>query len=178
MTSAARKNEDAIFYSGHEALRYAYNYSAQQYPMTIMGRMMRGKTVGSGRGLYGLDGAAIAGSVKRVVGSLPSRYHDALVCRYSQDEKERDAAIGRLLPVAAASLGTGTHKTRMVLKLIFRYFGLHPVKLAEMCDEFDMEAWTMTRRWKCVKRRLHELESQAGSAADDALTQAGLVQWR
>lgn len=178
MTSAARKDEDAIFCSGHEALRYAYNYSAQQYPMTIMGRMMRGKTMGSGRGLYGLDGAAIAGSVKRVIESLPARFTDVIICRHSQDTQERDKAIGRLLPVAVASLGTGVHSTRMVLKLIVRYFELHPVKLADMCEEFGIEAWTMTRRWQCVRRRLDEIERQANVSADDALIVAGLVQYR
>lgn len=176
MIATATSTEQALFRSGHEALRFAYAYNAQQYPMTIMAKMMRGKILGTGRGLHGLDGAAVAGSVKRVVEALPKHYRYVLVCRYCLTEREFEDSFAQLLPPAMASLGTGGHSTRMVLKLICRHFGRpEKVKLAEMADEFGMDASTVTRRWQCVKRRLSELESLAASAADDALVQAGLV---
>lgn len=167
--------EQALFRSGHEAMRFAYAYNAQQYPMTIMGRMMRGMIIGSGRGLHGLDGAAVAGSVKRVIESLPGPYRYALVCRYVITDREFEAVFPELLRPATASLGTGIHSTRMVLKMICRYYGRPAVKLAEMCDEFGIEASAMTRRWQRVRDRLRSIESAAATAADDALVEAGLV---
>lgn len=165
-----------IFSSGHEALRFAYAYNAQQYPMTIMGRMMRGSIMGSGRGLHGLDGAAIAGSVKRVVEALPSRYRYALECRYALTDREFERAFTHLLQPALTSLGTGVHSTRLVMQLICRHFGRpQVVKLATLADEYSMDATTITRRWQRVHARLREIESAAACAADDALVTAGLV---
>lgn len=165
-----------VFSSGHEALRFAYAYNAQQYPMTIMGRMMRGSILGSGRGLHGLDGAAIAGSVKRVVESLPPNYRRAIECRYAITDQEFERAFPHLLQPALASLGTGVHSTRLVLKLICRHFGRpQAVKLASLADEHSMDAATVTRRWQRVHARLREMESGAACAADDALVKAGLV---
>ncbi|THF55933.1 hypothetical protein [Pseudothauera rhizosphaerae] len=167
--------EAAIFRSGHEALRFAYAYNAQQYPMTIMGRMMRGRPVGSGRGLHGLDGAAEAGNVKRVVQSLPHDYRHALICRYTLSDREFAESANALLKPVIASFGTGTHYTRMALKLICRYFGRADYNLATLCDEFRMDAATMTRRWQRCRDRLKAVESAAENAADDALVEAGLV---
>lgn len=167
---------DAIFESGHEAMRFAYAYNAQQYPLTIMARMMRGGVIGSGRGLHGLDGAAIAGSVKRVVESLPHDHRYVLVSRYAMTDREYEEAFPKLLQAATASVGAGVHSTRMILLLICRYFGRpEPVKLATLADRFEVDASTMTRRWQCVRNRLQEIESQASAAADGALVDAGLV---
>lgn len=166
---------DAIFRSGHEAMRFAYAYNAQQYPMTVMGRMMRGRILGAGRGLHGLDGAAIAGSVKRTVEALPSDYRYVLVCRYAITDREFEEAMPKLIQSAVASLGTGVHATRLVMKLICRYFKHPDVQLTTLCDEFGIEASTMTRRWQRVRDRLREMESRAGAMADDRLTEAGLV---
>lgn len=175
MTTATMTKDTPIFRSGHEAIRYAYNYNSQQYPITLMGRMMRGMGIGSGRGLYGLDGAAIAGSVKRVVEALPHDHHYAIVCRYAATEDQFLTAVHELLGAASASIGTGVTPTRVILSLIGRYYG-RPVKLAALCDTYSMDAATMTRRWQRVRERMRALESQAMQAADDALVVAGLVE--
>ena len=175
MTTAIMTQDEPIFRSGHEAIRYAYNYNAQQYPITLMGRMMRGVGIGSGRGLYGLDGAAIAGSVKRVIEALPHDYRYAVVCRYAATEDEFLRAVHELLGAASAAIGTGITPTRVTLSLIGRYYG-RPIKLASLCDEYGMDAATMTRRWQRVRERMRALESQGMQAADDAPVVAGLVE--
>jgi hypothetical protein len=170
---------EPIFRSGHEALRYAYAYNAQQYPMTIMGRMMRGRLIGSGRGLYGLDGAAIAGSVKRVVESLPGPYRSALECRYSITADERARAALRLVRPVLPALGTGIYHTRFVGALVARHFG-EKIRLEDLSAQYEMSGSTVARRWADAKRRLVEIESKASTLADDALADAGLVssRWR
>ena len=175
MTTATMTQDTPIFRSGHEAIRYAYNYNAQQYPITLMGRMMRGMGIGSGRGLYGLDGAAIAGSVKRFVEALPHDYRYAIVCRYAATEDEFLHAVHEMLGAASASIGTGITPTRAILSLIGRYYG-RPVKLASLCSQYDMDAATMTRRWQRIRERMRALESHGMQAADDALVIAGLVE--
>lgn len=168
--------DGAIFGSGHEAMRYAYSYNAEQYPVSLIARMMKAGAIGSGRGLYGLDGAAIAGSVKRVVESLPHEYRYSLVCRYARSTREYEEAFPKLLRHATASVGTGVHSTRMILMLICRYFGRpDEIKLSALADEFGVDASTMTRRWQSVRNCLREIESRAAVVADNALVDAGLV---
>lgn len=174
------ETEEAIFRSGHEALRFAFAYSTQQYPVTIMARLMKGAGLGSGRGLFGLDGAAVAGTVKRHVEGMPAPASDVLGARYSVEVGQQLEHAARLVPAVMPALGTGVHHTRMVLALILRHFGVpgwdgQPVKLAALCDQFAMDAATMTRRWQRVRRRLTELESSAQVEADTVLVAAGLV---
>lgn len=175
-----RDDIPALFKSGHEACRFAYAFSGQQYPMTIMGRMMKNSGIGSGRGLFGLDGAAVAGTVKRHVESLG--VGDVLVigARYEANVEARRNYAYALVDVVIPALGTGGHHRHMVRALICLYFkianldGDH-VKLGVLCDQFGISADTMTRRWKSVKNRLRELESRAQSRADDVLTSSGIV---
>lgn len=167
-------SDDPIFRSGHEAIRFAYCFCPEQYPMTVMGKLMQRIGIGSGRGLHGLDGAATAGSVKRIIETLPSAYRNAIVARYAQTEEDFSTAILALVQPAVASLPTGAHKTRMILQLIGRNFG-RDVKLADLCDTYGMDAATMTRRWQRVRECLRAIESEAATAADDALVDAGIV---
>ncbi len=178
MISTTVSTDDApLFRSGHEALRFAYAYNPEQYPMTLMARMMHGVGIGSGRGLYGTYGAAVAGSIKRIVATLPEARRDALICRYARTESDYIPAMQSLLRPAVAALGTGIHPTRLVLKLICRYYNRPAkIKLSVLCDEFALPAATMTRRWQRVRDQLRALESEAMSMVDDRFVSAGLVE--
>jgi hypothetical protein len=173
-------SDSALFRSGHEACRFAYAYSGQQYPMTFMGRMMKGAGLGSGRGLFGLEGAAVAGTVKRHVESLSETDCLIIGARYEINiERQRAYAYALVEPVIAA-LGTGGHHRHMARALICLYFRIpekdgEKVKLANLCSQFGMTEITMKRRWQSVKYRLRELESKATVLADNAMADAGLV---
>lgn len=172
--------EEPLFRSAHEALRFAYAYSSQQYPVTIMGRLMGGGGMGSGRGLFGLDGAGEAGNVKRIVGTLPGAFRHAIAARYTINAHEVVAAACELVPFVIPALGTGVHHRRMVQDLICRFFGAPgadggEVKLAALADRFDVDASTVTRKWQRVRSFLYGAERGASMAAEDAMIEAGLV---
>lgn len=176
-----REEITPLFRSGHDACRFAYAYSSQQYAMTAMAKLMRGSIVGSGRGLFGLDGAAVAGTVKRHVEELDSSLHAAIVARYELDRKVSVVGASALVQHVIPALGTGGHNRRMVMALICRYFritdeGGRHVMLSALCDQFGLSADTMTRRWRATKSRLREIESRAQAAIDGALQDVGLVE--
>jgi hypothetical protein len=175
-----RYDATPLFRSGHEACRFAYAYSGQQYPMTIMAKMMKGKLMGSGRGLVGLEGAAVAGTVKRHVEALRHPLPAIIAARYEMTQAKAVAHASTLAEYVIPALGTGAHNRRMVLLLICRYFRIpdengKPTMLSNIASRFDLSQDTITRRWVAVRKRLREAESRADSEIDGALVCAGLV---
>lgn len=169
-----------LFRSGHEACRFAYAYSGQQYPMTIMAKMMKGSAMGSGRGLVGLEGAAIAGTVKRHVEALRHPSPNIIASRYEMTQAKAMAHASKLAEYVIPALGTGAHNRRMITLLICRYFRIpdqhgKPLMLSNIASAFDVSQDTITRRWSAVRNRLREAESRADSEIDGALVSAGVV---
>lgn len=172
---------DSLFRSGHEACRFAYAYSGQQYPLTVMAKMMRGGLLGSGRGLVGLEGAAVAGTVKRHVDALRHPSPAILAARYETDRNRAATSAVRLVEFVVPVLGTGgQHQRHLVRALIYRYFRIPdanglPIMLARLASDFDLSSDTLTRRWVVVRNRLRESEARAEGEIDGALVEAGLV---
>lgn len=175
-----RDDLDPLFRSGFEACRYAYAYSGQQFAMTPMARLARGEQVGSGRGLIGLEGAAVAGTVKRHVEALPAPLPAALVARHAVTREVALAAAAQLVEAVIPVLGTGGHHRHLIRALVCRYFKIpdddgRPYQLSRLCDRFGLSADTMTRRWRATRERLREIDSRAEVMIDEALERAGLV---
>ena len=176
-----RDDIEPLFRSGHDACRFAYAYSSQQYAMTAMAKLMKGSCSGSGRGLIGLDGAAVAGTIKRHVEMLDDQYHAAILARNELVRNSAAVGASAMVQFIIPALGTGGHNRRMVLALICRYFGIpdengKPYQLSNLCDQYDLSADTMTRRWRRTKERLREIESRAQTIIDGKLQEAGIVQ--
>lgn len=176
----AETKSEALFESGYDACRFAYCYSGQQYAMTALAKMMKGGPCGTGKGLVGLDGAAVAGTVKRHVEGLPFPMPVAIACRHEINrEKARQYAM-LLVQFVIPALGTGAHHRRLVHALVCLYFNIggtdgQKYRLASLCDEFGMSADTMTRRKAAAFKRLREIESASQCVVDEALKAAGIV---
>lgn len=173
MTQQTAALEDFLFDSAYAALAFAFRYSMQQYQPTPMARLMRG-SLGSGKGLHGLDGAAQAGLIRGLVERvrLPERH--ALISRFALAKVERYGAMKELVQPATAALGTGVHNRRMVDNLVQRYFG-ERCHLKDLASDFGVHPDTMTQRWACIKRLLTELERRGIDQAEIRLQAAGLV---
>lgn len=171
---------DPLFRSGHEACRFAYAYNGQQYPMTIMAKMMRGCLLGSGRGLVGLEGAAVAGTVKRHVESLRGPSPSVIAARYEMDRAKAMPHTVALVRYVVPALGTGAHHTHLVRALVCRYFKItdasgKQIMLARLASDFDLSTDTLTRLWVATRNRLREAQSRAEGEIDGVLVCAGLV---
>lgn len=175
-----REDIEPLFRSGHEACRFAYAYSSQQYAMTAMAKMMKGPACGSGRGLIGLEGAAVAGTVKRHVESLPHPSPAIIAARYEIDRLKAIFHTSILVDFVMPALGTGAHHRHMIRALVCRYFKIpdsdgEPVRLSALADKFGVSADTITRRWKATRDRLRAADSRAGREIDERMQAAGLI---
>lgn len=72
---------EPIFRSTEAALRYAYNFSSEQYGRSAMASMWA--PPGTGRGLSGIDGAGQAGMVRAQIEKLTPAQRAVLTVRYA-----------------------------------------------------------------------------------------------
>lgn len=131
-------SEEALFKSAADALRFAFNYSHQQYDRPLMNRMMGGEG-GSGKGLSGLDGAAQAGMIRRELSTLSNLQRAALLARHaphtlpctcrrpcctgqSVNFEWRDA-VNTVASYACDLVPGGAGRFRLRRDLVFRLYG-------------------------------------------------------
>lgn len=78
--------EEALFLSAHAALVFAFNFSGQSYDRPMMNRL-GAPTLGSGKGLVGLDGAAQAGMIRAEVQAMGKLAEAILTARVAPRAK-------------------------------------------------------------------------------------------
>lgn len=171
--AASRVDPEPLFDSTYAALAFAYRYSTQQYQPTPMARLMRG-SIGSGKGLHGLDGAAQAGIIRAEVERLRMYERFAVIARFAIDDKERCLAMLALICPATAALGTGVHNRRLVDALVQRHYGKR-VHLKDLAEMVGIHPNTMTDRWRSIRRVLTEIEHRGMDMVEARLKEAGLV---
>ena len=88
-------NEQALFGSVEEALTFAFNYSVEQSPRTPMTALVQGGAIGSGKGLYGVDGAAQAAMILNKLDTLPKEQRWVLTVRFAADVQPECPCCGR-----------------------------------------------------------------------------------
>jgi hypothetical protein len=73
-----------LFQNADAALKFALRYSSQQYAQTPMAKRLKSNgSIGSGKGLVGLDGAAQAGMVRARLERMGKEQQACLVARFS-----------------------------------------------------------------------------------------------
>lgn len=158
--------EQQLFDTAHQALTFAFNFSASTLDRPMMSRMAD-KYQPTGKGLAGHDGAAQAGMILRRVTEL-SRLHQAILharfapreepcpcCHSSRPVLEWMAAIREISDVAVTHALTG-HVTNRSLRdgLVMRYFG-HKVTLQELAKRANVNRDTASAHNDMIIRWLH-----------------------
>lgn len=130
---------EPLFKNSHEALRFAFSYSTQQYAQTPMSRLMRGQ-LGSGKGLVGNDGAGQSGMLRERIDNALSGLHVAIIvarfappwlpcdcrspcCGGRRANPEWGAAIAYLTDEVVPVLAGRVSHRQLRKFLIERYFG-------------------------------------------------------
>lgn len=72
--------DEPLFYSSHAALLFALNFSSEQYDRPMMNKMAS-PSVGNGKGLAGLSGAAQAGMIRSEIKSMGKLAEAILIAR-------------------------------------------------------------------------------------------------
>lgn len=172
---------EPIFESVHQALLFAYTFSACQYAQSAvaerqilaLGRQRYEQIRHISRGLGGLDGAAQAGMVKRQVDQLPAQQRFAIEARFAVlDHKLRRQAMRALV------LGVRQTKhpieLRFTAHLVQQHFGAS-VNLRALARQLRLGEATAYRRAKQIREHLDRLDEQAFVRLDEQLKTTQIV---
>ena len=96
-------SDEVLFKSAADALRFAFNFSHQQYDRPLMNRLAD-KRLGGGKGLVGPDGAGQAGMIQRRLEDLPNLHRAILFARF----------LPRTSPCACGSLCCSSQRKNLV----------------------------------------------------------------
>ncbi len=192
-------DEGAVFETAHQALMFAFNFSASTLDRPLTSRMAD-KYRPTGKGLAGNDGAAQAGLILKRIEQHLSRLHQAILyarfapreeacpcCNHPRARDEWMASIRVISDAAVASALTG-HLTARALRdgLVARYFG-QKIHLQELAARAGVNRDTasnhngMIVNWlrgtrakirggECVKEGTMGEEQRAMDAADAVLS--------
>ena len=201
MTTATMEYQEALFGSAHAALTFAFNFSGQAYDRPMMNRMAA-PSIGTGKGLSGLDGAAQAGMVRAELRALGPLYEACLIakvapqgipcectrscCSGTRANPEWQEAIGTLTKISVAALAGCVSHYRLRQGIIHRCFGEKTTlqALADLCDVSrdlanDHNAKVVTWLKGAPTRRGQQpivgVEQQAWEAIEMRLRDAGMV---
>ena len=195
-------SDEVLFKSAADALRFAFNYSHQQYDRPLMNRMMGGEG-GSGKGLSGQDGAGQAGMVHRRIQGLSNLHRAVLALRFlprsfpcacgsaccsrrrrSFDWEEAASAVGAY---AVEAIPGGGNRYRLRTELVRRFYGADE-KLAAIAEETGVSLRTVEREASAIAgwlRGTKATKTKAGTpgvdvlalaAAEELLAEAGLFE--
>ena len=186
MTAAAATMDDAdaLFASTHNALRFAFEFSPEQYGEgTLAGLLKRAAGLGSGKGLVGLDGAAQAGLILAEVWRLPALERHAIIARYGQrriscrccgslgmSDEWKLAVEG----IAAWAVPTGLSNHRARREIVGRFF-TRSGTVKEIAERYGLERKRLGEQVAAMEKRIKDLEARAQSSMDDVLKQTGVV---
>lgn len=194
-------SDDVLFKSAADALRFAFNYSHQQYDRPLMNRLAT-KSEGSGKGLVGQDGAGQAGMIRSRLGKLPHMHRMILAARFiprnfpcscgstccSGKEKnlaweEAASAVGAY---ACEALEGGAGRYRLRTQLVRRFYGSGDT-LGDVAEEVGVSlrtveseaplviGWLRGYRIPQSRQWVHGVDTVAMLAAEALLTEAGFI---
>jgi len=179
--------ESVQFETVEGALRFAFRQDRENYQAAIINRMA-GTQNGSGRGLGGLEGAAMAGMIGRQVASLGFGPEAILKARYGQRETECrcgracckgwtdcehwNEAVAVVTSYTAAAVTMSKYPLRH--GIVRRYFGKR-VDMGKLAKKLDIPTRTAEDHTSKVKQFLKQKEGEAFHAISANLREAGIV---
>lgn len=194
--------ETPLFESAHQALSFAYNFSASTLDRPLMSRMAD-KHKPTGKGLAKQDGAAQAGMILRRLETLPRLHRQLLIARFAPQSKACIccggtsphhlwlSAVREIAFVAQGQQVLPQYARRdLCVQLVARYFGQR-VHLQRLAAEMNVAPNTVTAYKRAVVDWLHGTrfnskgklreggvmgqEQLAMNAAEAVLLQAGII---
>jgi hypothetical protein len=177
-------SNDYLFDTSRDALMFAFRFCGQQYAKAP--ELMKGKVIGSGKGLIGLDGAGQAGFISREARSLPKAQFYALLARFTDrfnpctkcgTEQPTDEWMGACKWLAEEyriELAPEAHIKLMTL-LVQRHFSPHKRSLADIATFFGDGLSKVKHINAKLSPALKKLEGTAQAKIDERLTYLGIV---
>lgn len=164
-----------IFRDARAALTFALNYSGEQFATSTLGRMAQEGTIGSGAGLFGLDGSATAGMLRRRLEALEKPNGAILVARSAGINGA--SWMAALSEIVGALLTTETGRTldfEVLIAAVQKHFGERQT-VQRIAFRAGMHRVTANRQLLSIRPELERLEAQAWAEWDSSLRAASLI---
>jgi len=171
---------DPLFRSVHSALAFAFGHQGLNGKATILGRLSSKELPGEGRGLSGLDGAAMAGMIQRhVFEDLGELQRSVVIAKFSapsacptcgntHDTSQRVEAIEKLAHHTLAEMVRERPSLALRRALVRRYFG-ERIHMQDLAKRTGVHQNTATNQARKVHRILQKLEREAMHMLDESL---------
>ena len=184
---------DKLFKSAHSALVFAFHFSGQCYDRPAMNKLAS-PSVGTGKGLAGLDGAGQAGMIRSKVKTLGPRMEAVLIARCAppsmpcecrapccggwKTNSEWFDAITELSYYVERSLANTTANGLMRRLYVERYFACKGKRMTvdAIAERVELTRQTAGAHYCAVIKSLGDLESAAQQAIDSVLRDGGLLE--
>lgn len=194
-------SDDVLFKSAAGALRFAFNYSHQQYDRPLMNRLAT-PPGGQGKGLAGQDGAGQAGMILSRLGKLSNLHRAVLAVRFAPRGfrcacgstccsgwksnlawEEAASAVGAY---ATEAIPGGAGRYRLRTELVRRFYGAGGT-LAEVAEKMEVslrtvekesplvDGWLRGYRVKTTRKWVVGVDSLAMRAAESLLSESGFI---
>lgn len=174
--------ENHLFETVGQALTFAYQFRASP-----KGAAIGAIPIGGGRGLIGLDGAAEAGNVKRMVDDLGKVSAAVLRARFGQklvecdccgadmaDPDWRGACTLLALEVGLPAAGTTCHE-RLAIDLTVRHFAIHKRSLSDIAQRYGHGDDKVKKINSKLVKALKDVEAKVQASISERLIQSGLL---
>lgn len=178
---------DPLFESAHQALMFAYTFSANQYAVTAAAerviamcgreRYERPMPYRQSRGLKGLDGAAQAGMIRAAVLRLDPLHQAYIDARFDVlNESRRRFAVRVVALTMRRLVQVGPELADLVVIMVRRHFG-EKIALDDYIEHFGLPRATLFRRAARIRKAIQEHADTAMMRIEDLLVAQGIV-WR
>lgn len=177
---------EPLFESAHQALLFAYTFSANQYAKAGAAERMIGMQAKErygrellprlpSKGLAGLDGAAQAGMILAEVTRMRPLDRSLITARFDVlDRRRRALAIGTVALSMRRMAPVEPELQELVFAVVRQRYGA-AVVIDDMVDEFELSRPSIYRRAGAVRRALLEHEDRAMMRIGDQLVERGIV---
>lgn len=167
-------NNIGIFRDAREALTFALHFDGGNVKSQL-GSVTPGAEIGSGRGLFGLNGAATAGTLRRRLEALGRPHTSVLVARATAfNSPAWLAAVGEvtehLTPMAAGL----TINDIAMHQLVRKFFGARVVD-RQIADLANIAHITVARQSLKLRPYLERIDAEAWAEWSASLHDTGLV---
>ncbi len=174
----------ALFASAHQALLFAYTFSANQHAVTaaaeraiaLHARERYAAAPHLSRGLGGLDGAAQAGMIKRGVDAMAAPYRQCIEARFAVLQVGVQVrAMRELVLFARRRLQPELFDLQLTCALVQRHYGAR-VSMLSLAAERSVTERTMRTRYRTVRDVLQAYDREAMRRVELALERAGICE--
>lgn len=180
--------DGGLFRSAHEALLFAFNFAGRHDRPLI--DKLASPSIGGGKGLAGMDGAAQAGMIRSELHAIGRLHESILIARVAPRTSHCDCrspccsghlinrewldAVGYLTEYANAALSGRFAHYRLRSAIIQKYFGVK-ISMVDIADDCGVARTTANDHNARVVKLLRVEEGKAWSSIDDRLQASGVV---